>query len=251
MLLGVFSLVADAGDVSRLVERAERVMPAEAATLFGDSLERSTGSLSGGLAMTLVGVALAVWSASSAATTLMQGITTAYGRTDERGFLRKRAVALVLVASLVGAAVLVVFFLVLGPYVERWIGGATGAPSLASWLWWTLQWPLLVLALLFLFVVLLYLGPDAEQNGWQRAIPGAVVALVVWLVASGAFAVYTSGFGSYNKAWGTLSAVVVTLLWLWLSSAALLFGAEVNVAARRHASGDLADAPHKVAVTRR
>jgi membrane protein len=63
-------------------------------------------------------------------------------------------------------------------------------------------------------------------------LPGALVAVAVWLVASGGFAVYAANFGSYNKSWGTLSAVVVTLIWLWLTSAALLFGAEVNAAAR-------------------
>jgi membrane protein len=81
--------------------------------------------------------------------------------------------------------------------------------------------------------VLLYLGPDVQQPRWQLVTPGAVVALVIWLAASGGFALYTSRFGSYDKTWGTLSAVVITLVWLWLTSLALLFGAEVNAAVRR------------------
>jgi membrane protein len=87
--------------------------------------------------------------------------------------------------------------------------------------------------LLFAFAVVLYLGPDVEQPRWQLVTPGAVTALVVWLAASGGFALYTAWFGSYDKSWGTLSAVVVTLIWLWLTSAALLFGAEVNAEVRR------------------
>ncbi len=236
VVLGVFSLLADEGDVNRLVERAGRVMPEQAATLLGDSLERSTRSTSGGLTMTVVGLVLALWTTSSAATTLMQGIMTTFAAEDQRGFLRKRLVALVIVVCLVGAALFVGFFLVLGPQMERWIGNATGTPTVAAWVWWTAQWPLLIAGMLFAFTVLLYLGPDVEQPRLRLVTIGAAVALVIWLAASGAFAVYTSRFGSYNKTWGTLSAVVVMMIWLWLTSAALLFGAEVNAEAQRRAA---------------
>ena len=121
----------------------------------------------------------------------------------------------------------------LGPFLQSWVGDAIGAPTATAWVWWTAQWPLLVGALLFLFAVLLYLGPDVQQPRWQLVTPGAAVSLVIWLAASGGFAFYTSHFGSYNKTWGTLSAVVITLIWLWLTSLALLFGAEVNAAVRR------------------
>ena len=108
------------------------------------------------------------------------------------------------------------------------VGDAVGYPTATAWLWWTLQWPVLAFGLLLAFAVLLFLGPDVEQPSWKLITPGAVAALVIWLVASGGFALYASRFGSYNKAWGTLSAVVVMLIWLWLTSAALLFGAEIN-----------------------
>jgi membrane protein len=248
VVLGVFSLVASPGDVDRLVERLGRVMPAEATTLLNDSLQRTAASAGQGLAMTAVGLALALWTTTSAATALMQGVTTAFGRDDDRGFVRKRLLALVLVLCLVSAALLVVGLLVLGPHMQRWVGTAIGSPSATAWVWWTAQWPLLVAALLFLFAVLLYVGPDVQQPRWQYVTPGAVVALVGWLVASGAFAVYAGSFGSYNKTWGTLSAVVVTLIWLWLTSAVLLFGAEVNAALQRakgvKPSGGVGTAPN-------
>ena len=121
----------------------------------------------------------------------------------------------------------------LGPFLQSWVGDAIGSPTATAWVWWTAQWPLLVGALLFLFAVLLYLGPDVQQPRWQLVTPGAAVSLVIWLAASGGFAFYTAHFGSYNKTWGTLSAVVITLIWLWLTSLALLFGAEVNAAVQR------------------
>jgi membrane protein len=233
VMLGVFSLVASPGDVESLVRRAGRIMPAQATSLLGGSLHRAQQNTGSGLAITAIGFVLALWSTTSAATTLMQGVTTAFGRDDHRPFVRKRLLALVLVACLLGAALLVVGLLVFGPFLERWIGSAIGSPGATAWVWWTAQWPILVAALLFLFAVLLYLGPDVQQPRWQLVTPGAAVSLVIWLVCSGGFALYTAHFGSYNKTWGTLAAVVITLVWLWLTSAALLLGAEVNAAVQR------------------
>jgi len=84
----------------------------------------------------------------------------------------------------------------------------------------------------------LYVGPDAEQRAWKLVTPGAVAAVVLWLLVPGGFALYVAHFGSYEKTWGTLSAVVVTLVWLWVTSAALLFGAELNAEVRRVVDGD-------------
>ena len=228
VVLGLFSLVADADDVARLVERLESVMPREAAQLLGESLERSAGSASSGILLTAIGLLVALWTTTSAATALMDGIQTAYGGRDERGFVKRRLVALVIVACLLGAVALLVTLLVLGPHLERWIGEATGSPGLTAWLWWTLQWPLLFGALLFAFSIVLTLGRFGTGGRMRLVTPGAIVALVVWLVASGGLAFYSASFGSYEKTWGTLSAVVVTLVWLWLGGAALLLGAEIN-----------------------
>jgi membrane protein len=236
VLLGVFSLVADPGDVQRLVERLESVMPEEAADLVGQSLDRSVASTRSGITMTVVGLALALWSTTSAATSLMDGIGIAFEHQDGRGFVRRRLVALVIVICLVVAALLVFGLLVLGPHLTGWIGDASGQEEATRWLWWTLQWPILLAALLFAFAVTLYLGADVEHRRWQLVTPGAVLALVAWLAASGGLAFYSARFGSFEKTWGTLSAVVVTLLWLWLGGAALLFGAEVDAQVRRHQS---------------
>jgi membrane protein len=237
VVLGVFSIVADPETIQDVVDRARGVMPEEALSLVRDSLRRSSESTGGGILMTVVGLALAAWTTTSAATTLMTGITRAYDRDDERGFVRKRLLALVVVLALVASGALVIGFLVLGPHIQRWIGSALDAERVTAWTWWTAQWPILIGALLFAFAVVLYLGPDVEQRTWKLITPGAAVAVVVWLAASGGFAFYAANFGSYEKSWGSLSAVVVTLVWLWLTSASLLFGAEINAEAQRVADG--------------
>ena len=247
LLLGVFSLVADADDVGRLMRRLEAVAPAEVVELFGQSLERTVASPSSGVIMALVGFVLAAWSATSAATSLMEGINAAVGRPERRSFVRRRLIALAIVTCLVAAAVLVLGLLVLGPHLAAWIGRASGKPALTSWLWWTAQWPILLVALLFAFGVVLNLGPDLQERRLRLVTPGTAVALVVWLVASAALAVYSARFGSFEKTWGTLSAVVVTLLWLWLGGAALLFGAELDAAL----DGDAADEDRREGVEAR
>jgi membrane protein len=163
----------------------------------------------------------------------MEGVTRAYDADEGRGFVRKRLAALIIVLALVASAVLVVTFLILGPHIEHWVGAAVDAERLTAWAWWTVQWPLLIGSLLFAFGLVLFLAPDDGSQSWRDVLPGAGVAVVSWLVASGGFAVYAAHFGSYNKSWGTLSAVVITLVWLWLAGGALFFGAEVNAEVRR------------------
>jgi membrane protein len=123
--------------------------------------------------------------------------------------------------------------LVLGPVLSSWVGSALGAEALVRVVWLVAQWPLLVVGLLVCFAGLLFLGPNVEHPRWRFLSFGAVLAVVVWLAVSAAFALYVSQFGAYNKTWGTLAAVVIMLTWLWLSALALLLGAEVNAEAER------------------
>jgi len=227
LALGLFSLLSEPDTINQLMDRLDDVIPAEAAELLGDSLTQLEQQGSAGLWVTLLGFVLALWASTSAMTTYMAGLNRAYHLEDRRGFVKKRLVALVMVGAMALAVGLVAVLLIFGPYVERWLGGVLELETAVSWVWWTIQWPVLVLGLLAAFSVLYALGPDEERR-LRLVTPGSVVAVVVWVAVSGAFAVYTSLFDSYNKAWGSLSAVIVTLTWLWLTGIALLFGGEVN-----------------------
>ena len=121
----------------------------------------------------------------------------------------------------------------LGPHLSTWIGNALGAKSLTKIVWYIAEWPLLVAGLLVAFAGLMHYAPNVKHPRWKFLSFGSILAIVIWLVASGAFAFYVSKFGSYNKTWGSLAAVVVMLTWLWLSAVALLLGAEINAEAER------------------
>jgi membrane protein len=138
-----------------------------------------------------------------------------------------------MVAVIGFAFVLVAVLLIFGPEVEKRVGNATGLRGPLGWVWWIAQWPILVVGLFAAFATLLYLGPDRDDRQWRGAGAGTAIAVGIWLVLSAGFAFYTSRFSSYNKAWGSLAAVIVMLTWLWLSSLALLFGAEVDAVGER------------------
>jgi membrane protein len=231
--VGVFVRTAGPDTIESMLDRLEGVVPAEAIQLLRDSLTRAIENQSGGLVLIVVGFLLALWTASGAVNALMRGLNRVYDREETRGFVRQRGTALAILVCLLLAFGLAFGVLVLGPVLSDWLGGLLGIEEVFGWLWWTLQWPVLLLGLLAAFASILYLGPNVDHPRWRFLTPGAIVAVVVWLVASGLFALYVSLFASYNKAWGSLAAVIIMLTWLWLSALALLLGAEMNAEAER------------------
>ncbi len=181
----------------------------------------------------MIGFVLALWTLSGAMNALMRAVNSAYGRRETRGFIRQRLTAVAMIVCLLAAAALVVGFLVLGPVISGKAGDALGIQSEIGLLWWSVQWPVLLLALLAAFATIYVLAPDVEHARFNILAPGTVLAVVIWLVASAGFSLYVATFASYNKTWGSLAAVIVLMTWLWLSSVALLLGAEVNSEAER------------------
>ena len=230
--LGVLNLTAGPDSINRLVDKLGGVVPASAQDLIRSNLQQVSSSQGGGL-MVIVGLVLAVFSLMGAVQTVMWGLNVAYERREQRNFIRQRASALLIMLILTAALVAVFAVLVLAPYMTGWVGHASGYPGAVSWLWWTLQWPVLFALLLAAFGGILYLGPDVDHPRFQFITPGAVAAATLWIAGSALFGIYASGFSSYNKAWGSLSAVIITLTWLWLCSVAILFAAEINAELER------------------
>jgi membrane protein len=231
--VGVFSLLAGPHAITTVIDKLNHIVPGQATSLLRGSLKTLTQNKGAGITVLSVGGALAVWSVTGAMQNVMWATNIAYEREEGRGFVRRRLTALVMtIFALIGFA-LAFGVLVLGPHLSDWIGAAVGAKTVVKIVWWVAEWPLIVAGLLVAFAGLMYLGPNVKHPRWRFLTFGGVLAIVIWLAASGAFSFYVSRFGSYNKTWGALSAVVVMLTWLWLSSVALLLGAEVNAEAER------------------
>jgi membrane protein len=233
LAVGVFSLVADPQAVTTLIGKLQGVVPGQATSLLQGSLKNMTQHKGTAVSILSIGGVLAFWSLTGAMQNLMWALNVAYDRDEGRGFIRRRVTALGMVVFAVIGFALAFGVLVLGPHLTTWIGDALGQKSLVKIVWYVAEWPLLVLGLLVAFAGLMYYGPNVRHPRWSFLTFGSVLAVVIWLVGSGAFAFYVSKFGSYNKTWGSLAAVVVMLTWLWLSSLALLLGAEVNAEAER------------------
>jgi membrane protein len=230
---GLFGLVAGPSAVTTLIDKLHGILPSQATSLLQGSLKNMTQHKGTSITVLSIGGALALWSLTGAMQNVMWGFNIAYEREEGRGFVRRRITALAMVVfALIGFA-LAFGVLVLGPHLSTWVGNAVGAKTPVKIAWYIAEWPLLVGGLLVAFAGLMYLGPNVRHPRWRFLSFGSVLAVVIWLVASGAFAFYTSRFSSYNKTWGSLAAVVVMLTWLWLSSVALLLGAEINAEAER------------------
>ena len=231
--LGVFSLVAGPDTINSLIDTLSKVMPPQATQLLESNLKNMTEKQATGVAIIGLGGLLAVWSLGGAMQNVMWALNQAYDRDETRGFVRRRLTAWMMLAFVLLGFALSFGLLVLGPQLSKWIGSAAGQETLVSTIWWAAQWPILIGGLLFAFAGVLYFGPNVDHPRWHFLTLGAGVAVVIWLAASALFALYVSMFGSYNKTWGALAAVVIMLTWFWLSGVALLFGAEVNAEAER------------------
>jgi len=233
LAIGIFTLAGSPGTIDGLISALHGAVPEEALDLFGASLKQIDARAHTSVILIVVGSLLALWSLTGAMSAFMTAIELAYARRDPRSFLRRRLVALELVGFFLLALIIVGGLLVFGPMLSAWIGRTTDDQTLVSWIWWAAEWPLLIGALLAILTMMLWLAP-AKRPSWQVLIPGALLATLIWIVSSAGFAFFTATYGTYNKTWGSLSAVIVTLVWMWLTALALLLGAELNAEAARH-----------------
>ncbi|MGA8115590.1 MAG: YihY/virulence factor BrkB family protein [Actinocatenispora sp.] len=181
----------------------------------------------------IVGILLALWSASGYVAAFMRAANVVYdvpeGRPVWKTIPIRLGITVIAGVILALSAAAVVFT---GPLAER-LGNAIGAGSVAVLVWDIAKWPVMVVAISFLFAILYWASPNARQAGFRWVSPGGVLAVVVWLVASGAFAFYVTNFGSYNKTYGAVAGLIIFLIWLWLTNLAILLGAELNAELHR------------------
>ena len=180
------------------------------------------------------GVVGALWSSSAAVVAITSALNTAYDVTEGRPWWKVRLVALGLTATL-AVLFLISFTLVLaGPAIAEYLGAAFHLGPLFVWSWKILQWPIVFALVSGAIALIYYVAPDRDQD-WAWMTPGAVLATVLWFGASLAFKFYVSNFGDYDATYGTVGGVMVLLLWFYVSSLAVLIGAELN-AEIEHAS---------------
>jgi membrane protein len=193
-----------------------------------DASHRGTAGLAG-----LIGLAVALWSASGYIAAFMRASNAIYevgeGRPVWKTIPIRLGVTIVMVVLILVSAVIVV---VSGPIAQD-VGKALGVGHAAVLTFDIVKWPLLIVIVGLMLAILYYASPNAKQPGIQWVSPGGLLAVIIWVVASVGFALYVANFGSYNKTYGSLATVVIFLVWLWITNIAILLGCEFNAEMQR------------------
>ncbi len=234
VMVSLVGLFADPARVTKvLTDTVSELGPASAADTFKGPIESITGNRGTAGVMLIVGIGSALWAASGYVSAFADASNSIYEVEEGRPFWKLKPLQLVVTLALILLAAMVSLALVLSGPIVGALGGALGISDSVLTLWSFAKWPAMLVLVLLIFGVLYYTAPNARLSGVRWVTPGAVVALLAWIVASIAFALYVANFSSYDKTYGTLGGVVVFLLWLWLTNMAILLGAEFNAETER------------------
>jgi membrane protein len=216
-----------------LIENLNKVAPGPARSIFTSAIENVQRSRSTSGVLFIAGIAGALWSASGYVSAFMWASNRVYDVEEGRPIWKKLPVRVaVTVVTAVLLAISSVAVVVTGGLAKQ-VGNLVGVGSTAVTIWDIAKWPLLVLVVSFMLALLYWAAPNVRHPGFRWLSPGGILAVAVWLIVSGAFALYVANFSSYNKTYGALAAVVVFLVWLWISNLAILLGAEFNAEIER------------------
>ncbi len=236
-LIAMVSLIGIFGDpkstTQSLTEIITELGPESAAETFSGPIESIVENRgTAGIAFVL-GLAVALWSASGYVGAFMRASNVIYETPEGRPFWKLRPLQIaVTLAMIVLMALLAVGLVLTGPVVEA-IASPIGLSSTAVDIWNIAKWPVMAAIFLLLVAVLYYASPNVKLRGFKWVTPGSLVAIVVWIVASAAFALYVANFGSYDKTYGTLGGLVALLVWFWITNIAILFGHQLNAERER------------------
>ncbi|HTE72437.1 MAG TPA: YihY/virulence factor BrkB family protein [Actinomycetes bacterium] len=233
-LLSIIGLVGDPKKTTdQLLQIVDTLGPSSATETFAGPIEQIASRPSqAGLAL-VIGLATALWSASGYVGAFGRAANAIYEVEEGRPFYKLRPLQLlVTMVCVILLAAVALALVVTGPVTQA-IGDAVGIGSAALTAWDIAKWPVMALVVSFVFSLLYFAMPNVEQPKFKWFTIGGIVALVTWIVASALFAFYVATFASYSKTYGSLAAVVVALVWLWISNLAVLFGAELNAELER------------------
>lgn len=214
--------------IATIQENVGQVAPGGVKSFFNQIIANAQGQHATASLTAIIGLVLALWSASGYIAALMRAINAIYGVGEGRPVWKtipvRVGVTLAVVVMLLMSAVIV---LVSGSVAGQ-VGKALGVGDTGLTVWNIAKWPVLLILVALTLAILYWACPNVKQPGIRWVSPGAGLAVVIWLVASGAFAVYVANFASYNKTYGSVAGVIVFLVWLWITNLAVLLGAEFD-----------------------
>ncbi len=204
--------------------QSELVLPPQALDQVNpviDQLQQSKGGLLS------IGIVIALWTASAGVRLMMSAMNAAYDVVEERPVWKRIPLSVLYTIGIAMMMLAVAALMVTGPQVMNWLAAQIGMEDFIVTLWTILRWPLIVMLLMVAVALIYYVMPDVKQE-FRFITPGSVLAVVVWIAASLAFGYYVKTFADYNAMYGSIGAIIVLLLYFYISAAVLLLGAEMN-----------------------
>jgi membrane protein len=236
-LIAMVSLIGIFGDpqttTAKLTEIITELGPESGAETFEGPIKSIVENQSAAGLAFVIGLAVALWSASGYVGAFTRASNIIYETPEGRPFWKLRPLQIaVTLAMIVMMALLAIGLVLTGPVVEA-VAGPVGLSGTAVDVWNVAKWPVMAAIFILMVDVLYYTTPNVKIRGFRWVTPGAIVAIVVWAIASALFALYVANFGSYDKTYGTLAGLVVLLLWFWITNLAILFGHQLNAERER------------------
>ncbi len=232
VLISVLGLLGRS-DIQSLLNNVDSVAPGGVTDFLRTVLQQVQGRSGAATVGAIIGILVALWSASGYVGAFMRASNAVYGIDEGRPIWRtapvRVAVTIALVVMLVASLLIVV---VTGSVAEQ-VGRLLGVGDGLVLAWNIAKWPVLVVIVSLMFTLLYWACPNVKQPGFRWITPGGGLAVLIWLAASGLFAVYVSFSGSYNKTYGSLAGIIVFLVWLWISNIAILLGIEFDAELQR------------------
>ncbi|KRD11986.1 MULTISPECIES: YihY/virulence factor BrkB family protein [unclassified Streptomyces] len=244
-LLVLVSLLGLAGKsaTDEVLDNLRKVAPGSARDVISDAVAELQGRGGVGSVMALVGLVLAIWSASGYTAAFIRSANAVYDMPEGRPVWKVLPVRVGVTVVLLVLAVVSALIVVFTGGLARQAGAALGIGDTALTVWSIAKWPVLIVLVTVMIALLYWATPNVRGRGLKWITPGSVLALLLWLIASAGFAFYVANFASYNKTYGTLAGVIVFLVWLWISNIAILLGLEFDaeLARQRAVAGGLAE----------
>ena len=239
-LVSMYGLIANPATVDRQVGSWLRAAPKEVRDLLVTQLKSITDNAGAAAGVSVViGILAALWSASSGMAHMVQAINIAYDEQETRTFVKRRTLALVLTLAAMVFLLVAVGIIAVLPALLAHSGLGLPGRILAG----VAQWVLLLIGMMAALSVLYRYAPDRDSPRWSWTSPGAIVATLLWLIASALFAVYTTNFSKYNQTYGAMGAVIVLMLWLFITALSVIIGAELNAEMERQTRRDTTEGP--------
>jgi membrane protein len=231
-LVSVLGLIGDSA-TQPLIDNLGAVAPGPAKDIFTSAIENLQRSEGAAGLLFVVGLAGALWSASGYVAAFMRASNSIYDVEEGRPIWKTAPVRVAVTVVLLVLVIISATAVALTGGLAEQVGNLIGLGDTAVTVWDIAKWPVLLLIVSFMFAILYWAAPNVKHPKFRWVSPGGVLAVIVWVIASAAFALYVANFGSYNKTYGALGGVIVFLVWLWISNIAVLLGAELNAELER------------------